>query len=80
MKNAGSRLPKFMKQESTHVKGAVDFIALNQYATVRVKDSSNSLENDNVLFVLSGQMTPATLNDTTRIEFIFKLILDDAVR
>ncbi|MCD7459105.1 hypothetical protein HAX54_040105 [Datura stramonium] len=45
-KNAGSRLPKFTRQESKQVKGAVDFIALNHYMTVRVKDSSSSLEND----------------------------------
>ncbi|KAJ8543295.1 hypothetical protein K7X08_005818 [Anisodus acutangulus] len=45
-KNAGSRLPKFTRQESKQVKGAIDFIALNHYMTVRVKDSSSSLEND----------------------------------
>lgn len=45
-KNAGSRLPKFTRRESKQVKGAVDFIALNHYMTVRVKDGSNSLEND----------------------------------
>ncbi|KAK4737272.1 hypothetical protein R3W88_000969 [Solanum pinnatisectum] len=45
-KNAGSRLPKFTRRESKQVKGAIDFIALNYYMTVRVKDSSNSLEND----------------------------------
>ncbi|TMW96203.1 hypothetical protein EJD97_007739 [Solanum chilense] len=128
-KNAGSRLPKFTKQESKQVKGAVDFIALNHYMTVRVKDSSNSLENDirdftadsAFEFILknggtlpgqysatepglqgvleyfkqaygnppmyiheNGQMTPrnATLNDTTRIEYLQAYIgnLLDAVR
>ncbi|KAM3356160.1 beta-glucosidase 11 [Capsicum galapagoense] len=44
--NAGSRLPKFTREESKQVKGAIDFIALNHYMTVRVKDRSNSLEND----------------------------------
>lgn len=45
-KNAGSRLPKFTRQESKQVKGAIDFIALNHYMTVSVEDNSKSLEND----------------------------------
>ncbi|CAN4091421.1 unnamed protein product [Withania somnifera] len=128
-KNAGSRLPKFTRQESKQVKGAIDFIALNHYMTVRVKDRSNSLDNDirdftadaAFEFILTlgaapagmypvtkpglqgvleyfkqaygnppmyihenGQMTPrnATLNDTTRIEYLQTYIgnLLDAVR
>ncbi|XP_009594034.1 beta-glucosidase 11 [Nicotiana tabacum] len=45
-RNAGSRLPKFTRQESAQVKGAIDFIALNHYMTVHVTDSSSSLETD----------------------------------
>lgn len=44
-KNVGSRLPKFTREESTQVKGAIDFIALNHYQTVHVKDSSSSLDS-----------------------------------
>ncbi|CAN4093067.1 unnamed protein product [Withania somnifera] len=44
-RNVGSRLPKFTREESTQVKGAIDFIALNHYQTVHVKDSSSSLES-----------------------------------
>lgn len=44
-KNAGSRLPKFTRKESKQVKGAIDFIALNHYQTVHVKDSSSNLES-----------------------------------
>ncbi|KAJ8543294.1 hypothetical protein K7X08_005817 [Anisodus acutangulus] len=43
-RNVGSRLPKFTREESMQVKGAIDFIALNHYQTVHVKDSSSSLE------------------------------------
>lgn len=43
--NIGSRLPKFTREESIQVKGAIDFIALNHYQTVHVKDSSSSLES-----------------------------------
>ncbi|KAB1708312.1 family 1 glycosylhydrolase, partial [Klebsiella pneumoniae] len=45
-KNAGSRLPKFTRQESKQVKGAIDFIALNHYMNIHVKDNSSSLETD----------------------------------
>ncbi|XP_060178697.1 beta-glucosidase 11-like [Lycium barbarum] len=45
-KNAGSRLPKFTRQESKQVKGAIDFIALNHYLNAHVKDNSSSLETD----------------------------------
>ncbi|MCE2055124.1 Beta-glucosidase 11 [Datura stramonium] len=44
--NVGSRLPKFTKEESTQVKGAIDFIALNQYQTIHIKDRSGSLESE----------------------------------
>ncbi|XP_060178689.1 beta-glucosidase 11-like isoform X4 [Lycium barbarum] len=43
-RNVGSRLPKFTGEESMQVKDAVDFIALNHYQTVHVKDSPSSLE------------------------------------
>ncbi|KAL3359388.1 hypothetical protein AABB24_016113 [Solanum stoloniferum] len=44
-RNVGSRLPEFTREESMQVKGAIDFIALNHYQTIHVKDSSSSLES-----------------------------------
>ncbi|XP_060178691.1 beta-glucosidase 11-like isoform X6 [Lycium barbarum] len=75
-KNAGSRLPKFTRQESKKVKGAIDFIALNHYMTVRVKDSSSSLENDirdfsadaAFQFILTQGATPSGLAEYPRTE------------
>lgn len=45
-KNAGTRIPNFTKLESRQVKGSFDFIALNHYTTLYVKDNSNILEMD----------------------------------
>lgn len=44
-RNVGSRLPEFTREESMQVKGAIDFIALNHYQTIHVKDSPSSLES-----------------------------------
>lgn len=42
--NAGSRLPAFTSSESKQVKGSFDFIGLNFYNTMSVKDQPSSLE------------------------------------
>lgn len=39
-KNAGSRIPTFSKLESSLVKGSFDFIGVNHYNTIQVKDKS----------------------------------------
>lgn len=41
---AGSRLPAFTSSESKQVKGSFDFIGLNYYNTMFVKDEPSSLE------------------------------------
>lgn len=46
-KNAGKKLPAFTKLESELVKGSIDFIGLNHYMTINIKDQSSSLKMDN---------------------------------
>ncbi|KNA14728.1 hypothetical protein SOVF_104960 isoform B [Spinacia oleracea] len=42
-KNAGSRIPVFSKTESKLVKGSFDFIGINYYTVMMIKDNSISL-------------------------------------
>ncbi|KOM37520.1 hypothetical protein LR48_Vigan03g090200 [Vigna angularis] len=46
-KNAGSRLPSFTQQESNLVRGSLDFIGINFYYTLYVKDSPDNLKKEN---------------------------------
>ncbi|XP_022010514.1 beta-glucosidase 11 isoform X2 [Helianthus annuus] len=43
-KNAGNRIPNFTKHESERIKGSLDFIGINHYATNYVKDNPSNLE------------------------------------
>ena len=43
-KNAGARIPVFTKLESKLVKGSFDFLGVNHYNTLYIKDKSSSLE------------------------------------
>jgi beta-glucosidase len=43
-RNAGTRLPNFTDFESNQVKGSIDFLGVNYYLTVYVKDDSSKLE------------------------------------
>ncbi|CAH1447508.1 unnamed protein product [Lactuca virosa] len=45
-KNAGNRIPTFTKLESEKIKGSFDFIGINHYSTLYVKDNPSSLETD----------------------------------
>ncbi|GAV79978.1 Glyco_hydro_1 domain-containing protein [Cephalotus follicularis] len=45
-KNAGSRIPAFTNLESEWVKGAFDFLAVNYYSTLYVKDKSSSVKRE----------------------------------
>lgn len=45
-KNAGTRIPTFSKLEATQVKGSFDFIGLNHYDSIHVKDMSSNLQKD----------------------------------
>ncbi|XP_021775388.1 beta-glucosidase 31-like [Chenopodium quinoa] len=42
-KNAGTRIPTFTKNESKLLKGSIDFIGINYYTAIVVKDNSMSL-------------------------------------
>lgn len=41
---AGSRMPAFTNSESNQVKGSLDFVGLNFYNTMYVKDQPSGLE------------------------------------
>ncbi|KAL9259571.1 Beta-glucosidase 11-like protein [Drosera capensis] len=43
-RNAGKRLPNFTEDESELVKGSFDFIGINHYSTLYIKDNPKSLE------------------------------------
>ncbi|KAJ0647180.1 putative hydroxyisourate hydrolase [Helianthus annuus] len=43
-KNAGSRIPNFTKQESERIKGSFDFVGVNHYDTISIKNNPSSLE------------------------------------
>lgn len=45
-KNAGTRIPTFTKAESSLLKGSLDFLGVNHYATMQIKDKSSSLKKD----------------------------------
>ncbi|KAL5701274.1 hypothetical protein ACHQM5_026627 [Ranunculus cassubicifolius] len=45
-KNAGSKIQSFSKQESDQLMKSYDFIGLNHYTTVYVKDDSDSLDKN----------------------------------
>ncbi|XP_065861342.1 beta-glucosidase 11-like isoform X2 [Euphorbia lathyris] len=42
-RNAGLRLPAFTNEESYGVKGSFDFVGVNHYVSVQIKDNSDSL-------------------------------------
>ncbi|XP_065866443.1 beta-glucosidase 11-like isoform X2 [Euphorbia lathyris] len=46
-KNAGLRLPAFTNYESKQVKGSFDFLGINHYCIVHVKDNPDSLKLEN---------------------------------
>ncbi|KAL2485769.1 Beta-glucosidase 11 [Abeliophyllum distichum] len=60
-KNAQTRIPTFTKHESEQIKGSIDFIGVNHYATAYVKDNSSLLEMDNREFSadMAAQITGA---------------------
>ncbi|XP_022854687.1 beta-glucosidase 11-like [Olea europaea var. sylvestris] len=46
-KNVGKRLPAFTEYESKQIKGSVDFIGVNHYTTVHIKDKPSILKMNN---------------------------------
>ncbi|RVX20726.1 Beta-glucosidase 11 [Vitis vinifera] len=45
-KNAGARIPAFTKNECKQVKGSLDFIGINHYLVVHIKDNPEKLKTD----------------------------------
>ncbi|CAH1446801.1 unnamed protein product [Lactuca virosa] len=45
-KNAGNRIPTFTKLQLERIKGSFDFLGINHYSTLYVKDNPISLETD----------------------------------
>ncbi|KAG7994971.1 hypothetical protein I3843_01G085600 [Carya illinoinensis] len=69
-KNVGSRLPSFTDFESNLVKGSFDFLGVNYYATVQVKDNSEKLEMEVRNFDADMAIEfAATQDDPSEFEF-----------
>ncbi|GMQ00092.1 hypothetical protein CsSME_00047318 [Camellia sinensis var. sinensis] len=69
-KNAGSRIPEFTKVESKLVKGSFDFLGVNHYNTLYIKDKPSSLKINNRDFNadMAVDIIPVS-NDTPPDEF-----------
>lgn len=46
-KNAGKKIPSFTKTESLWLKGSLDFLGVNHYASGYIKDQTINLEVEN---------------------------------
>ncbi|XP_050289326.1 beta-glucosidase 11-like isoform X24 [Quercus robur] len=89
-KNVGSRLPAFTNLESNLVKGSFDFLGLNYYSTLFIKDDSSKLNMEvrdfdaDMAIDLSGQKTQrnSSLEDEPRVNYLHGHIgaLLDALR
>ncbi|KAL7259665.1 hypothetical protein ACSBR1_005534 [Camellia fascicularis] len=73
-KNAGSRIPEFTKVESKLVKGSFDFLGVNHYNTLYIKDKPSSLKinrdfNADMAVDIIRQQTRrnSTLHDSARV-------------
>ncbi|KAI3507732.1 hypothetical protein L1887_22723 [Cichorium endivia] len=62
-KSAGNRIPTFTKLESERIKGSFDFLGINHYCILYVKDNSNSLKMD-IRDVFSDMATTYTFSST----------------
>ncbi|XVF04938.1 hypothetical protein REPUB_Repub05bG0127700 [Reevesia pubescens] len=64
---AGSRMPAFTNSESEQVKGSLDFIGLNFYLTMSVKDQPSSLEIEHRDFTadMALELIPFQYNAST---------------
>ncbi|URD81685.1 Phytochrome A-associated F-box [Musa troglodytarum] len=78
-KIVGSRLPSFTKSQSEQIKGLFDFIGVNHYASVYVKDNINASEMGLRDFIMDSLALMASygigrressLNDTDRINYL----------
>ncbi|KAK4482183.1 hypothetical protein RD792_009324 [Penstemon davidsonii] len=88
--NAQTRIPAFTKYESKQVKGSVDFIGVNHYCTVSVKNrpittdiTTKGYDADKALWLICQRTRRnGTLMDTSRVEYIHAYIgsMLDAMR
>ncbi|KAK9756953.1 hypothetical protein RND81_01G132300 [Saponaria officinalis] len=62
-KNTGNRLPVFTENETKLIKGSFDFIGLNYYTVIRVKDNSISLTKELRDFAADHASTWRYIND-----------------
>lgn len=53
-KNAGSRIPAFTSPESEMIKGSFDFLGMNYYNTMYIKDKSSNLKLENRDYFADG--------------------------
>ncbi|URD81686.1 Phytochrome A-associated F-box [Musa troglodytarum] len=64
-KIVGSRLPSFTKSQSEQIKGLFDFIGVNHYASVYVKDNINASEMGLRDFIMDSLALMATSRNET---------------
>ncbi|KAF1897858.1 hypothetical protein Lal_00032620 [Lupinus albus] len=89
-KNAGSRLPFFTKKESNMVKGSIDFLGINFYYTLYIKNSPSSLQMEERDYMadmaaeFESQKTAcnSSLDDWSRVKYLHAYIgsMHDALR
>ncbi|KAK7339903.1 hypothetical protein VNO77_20589 [Canavalia gladiata] len=89
-KRAGSRLPSFTQKESNVVRGSIDFLGINFYYSFYVKNSPDSLQNEDTDYAadmsveMERQQTPrnSSLNDWTRVKYLHAYVgsMLDALR
>ncbi|KAJ9187778.1 hypothetical protein P3X46_003198 [Hevea brasiliensis] len=68
-KNAGSRLPTFTNQEYKQVKGSFDFLGINHYMSIHVKDNSASLKSEYRDFLADMAVEMIADIDSSKYEF-----------
>ncbi|GMN62819.1 hypothetical protein TIFTF001_031899 [Ficus carica] len=77
-KNAGSRIPAFTLQESKSIRGSFDFLGLNYYYEMFVKDKSSTLLSENrdlaadmgIQLLCQKTRRNSTLEDWPRVEHL----------
>ncbi|XP_050203980.1 beta-glucosidase 11-like [Mercurialis annua] len=81
-RNAGSRIPSFSNYESEQVKGSFDFVGVNYYSTVTIKDNSDVLKSehrdfmDDMAIEMSFGMTTSPPESPVR-SWGLQLVLED---
>ncbi|XP_055962124.1 hydroxyisourate hydrolase-like isoform X3 [Mercurialis annua] len=82
-RNAGLRLPAFTNYESELVKGSFDFVGVNYYYTLTVKDNSDALKSEHRDFTadIAAEMAPfdktASLPESAMRSWGLELVLED---